>query len=50
MSEMTSGLRALEMDERQATLRARARRELDGVVLDSTRRRLFRSRTARRAA
>ena len=50
MSEMTSGLRALEMHERQTWHRERAQRELTGVTVDPQRRRLFRSRTTRRAA
>ncbi|MCU1594494.1 MAG: hypothetical protein JWO12_1886 [Frankiales bacterium] len=34
MSEMSSGLRSLEMHERQAWLRERARRESGSVVQD----------------
>ena len=41
MTEMSSELLHLEMHERQATLRERARRETAGVVVDRERRRLF---------
>ena len=41
MTEMSSELLHLEMHERQATLRDRARRETAGVVVDRERRRLF---------
>lgn len=49
MSEMSAGLRALEMQERQAWHRERAYRESGAAVVDGQRRRVWR-RTARRAA
>jgi hypothetical protein len=48
MSEMSAGLRALEMQERQAWHRARAQRENAGAVQDLGRRRW--RRVVRRAA
>jgi hypothetical protein len=47
MTEMSSGLRTVEMYERQAWHRARAQRELTGVAVDRPRRRLLRGRTGR---
>jgi hypothetical protein len=44
MTEMSAGLRALEMHERQAWHRERAHRELSGTVVD----RLPRGRSWRR--
>ena len=41
MTEMSSELLHLEMHERQAALRDRARRESFGVVVDRERRRLL---------
>jgi hypothetical protein len=50
MSEMSAGIRALEMHERQTWQRERAHRELVGQVTESgPRLKLFR-RTTRRAA
>lgn len=50
MSEMSAGLRALEMQERQAWHRERAYRENGGAVVDSGARRRGWRRTVRRAA
>lgn len=50
MTEMTAGLRALEMQERQAWHRARADREHNGSVVDGSPRRRVWRRTVRRAA
>lgn len=49
MSEMSSELRVLEMQARQARYLERARRENFGIVVSRSRRRLFRSRSARHA-
>ena len=49
MTEMSAGLRALEMQERQAWHRERAYRE-NGAVVDSGARRRSWRRTVRRAA
>ena len=49
MSEMSAGLRALEMQERQAWHRERAYREQSGSVVDSSPRRRAWRRTVRRA-
>ena len=50
MTEMSSGLRFLEMQERQAWHRERASRERLGSVVDSAPRRRAWRRTVRRAA
>ncbi|HUR14881.1 MAG TPA: hypothetical protein VM097_10365 [Mycobacteriales bacterium] len=50
MSEMSAGLRALEMQERQAWHRERAYREHSGAVVDAGARRRAWRRTVRRAA
>ena len=50
MSEMSAGLRALEMQERQVWHRERAYREHAGSVVDSAPRRRAWRRTVRRAA
>ncbi|MCW2599873.1 MAG: hypothetical protein JWM02_1702 [Frankiales bacterium] len=50
MTEMSSGLRALEMQERQTWHRERAQREHVGAAVDRPRRRMFPSRAARRTA
>jgi hypothetical protein len=50
MSEMSAGLRALEMQERQAWQRERAHRERAGEIVDSAPRRKAWRRTVRRAA
>lgn len=50
MSELSSGLWALEIHERQAFHRERAQRERGVVALDRPRRRLFRTRVTRPAA
>lgn len=50
MSEMSAGIRALEMQERQAWHRERAHRETSGAVVDSGARRRTWRRTVRRAA
>jgi hypothetical protein len=50
MSEMSAGLRVLEMHERQAWHRERAHREQSGTVLDHEPRRLSWRRVVRRAA
>ena len=49
MSEMSSGIRALEMRERQTWQRQRAQRELVGEVLENPPRRRL-ARWGRRAA
>jgi hypothetical protein len=50
MSEMSVGLRALEMHERETFHHERARRELLGTVVDRPARRGLLRRTARPAA
>ena len=50
MSEMSAGLRSLEMLERQAWHRERAHRENLGAVVDGGPRRRTWRRSARRAA
>jgi hypothetical protein len=50
MSEMSAGIRSLEMHERQAWHRERAYRENAGSVVDSGARRRAWRRTVRRAA
>jgi len=50
MSEMSSGIRALEMRERQSWHRQRAQRELVGEVLENAPRRGLLRRAPRRAA
>jgi len=50
MTEMSSGIRALEMRERQSYQRQRAQRELVGEVLENGRRRGLFRRTPRREA
>ena len=50
MSEMSAGLRALEIQERQAWHRERAQREHSGSVVDQQPRRRGWRRVVRRAA
>jgi hypothetical protein len=50
MSEISAGLRDLEMHERQAWHRERAHRELSGTVVDHEPRRRSWRRIVRRAA
>ena len=50
MTEMSPGLRALEMHERQVWHRERAHRETTGEIVDSAPRRKAWRRTVRRAA
>jgi hypothetical protein len=50
MTEMSAGIRALEMHERQVWHRERAQRENLGEIVDMAPRRKARRRTVRRAA
>ena len=50
MSEMSAGIRFLEMHERQTYYRDRAKRERGAGPVGESRRRLFRTRVSRPAA